>query len=65
MITLGCLSEITCGPMCDGKPGEPRLIGIVLTSLPFWKICICFVAPSALATQASWMWMVSVRSVSP
>ena len=48
MITLGCLSEITCGPMCDGKPGEPRLIGIVLTSLPFWKICIVLRGPVGL-----------------
>lgn len=62
---VGCLSEMTCGPVCEGKPGEPRLIGIVLTSAPFWKICICSVLPSALATQESWTWIVSVRSVWP
>jgi len=51
MTIEGCLPEITWIPAWVGVGGAPNETGMVFTSAPFCRICICLLAPSAAAIQ--------------
>src|SRR4051794_41926899 len=65
MILTRYFSWTTCAPSWVGYLGRPIEIGMSLTRLPFWKICMWWELPSALATHASWMPNDTVRSFLP